>query len=165
MKNYRRNFRWCNWECFDKLAVVLGLNYPWGENFEKFTTNGSLKFTFSLPKNIDFNFSYSGLKTEFLKQIKTIDENEKVNLAYSFQHYAFLQVILNLKKVILKYKPVNLFIGGGVTQNKYFQNFIKKELQNMNINFYFPLNKYCSDNAGMIGYLAWLKINKLIQLD
>ncbi|MFP5470458.1 MAG: tRNA (adenosine(37)-N6)-threonylcarbamoyltransferase complex transferase subunit TsaD, partial [Bacteroidia bacterium] len=54
-------------EAFDKAAKVLGLPYPGGPLIDKYAKEGNPnKFEFSHPSIQGFNYSFSGLKTQFL---------------------------------------------------------------------------------------------------
>ena len=63
-------------EAFDKVARVLGLNYPGGPNIEKLAKEGenNVKFPKMLKGEGGYNFSYSGLKTgDQLRSQQTAD--------------------------------------------------------------------------------------------
>ena len=54
-------------EAFDKSGKMLGLGYPAGPIIDKLAALGdSKKFVFAQPNILDFNFSFSGLKTSIL---------------------------------------------------------------------------------------------------
>lgn len=60
-------------ECFDKVAKLLGLGYPGGPIISKFAKNGNPQtFNFSRPMidSGDFDFSFSGLKTDVLRLVR-----------------------------------------------------------------------------------------------
>ncbi len=58
-------------EAFDKVARVLGLNYPGGPNIEKLAKEGenNVKFPKMLKGEGGYNFSYSGLKTAVINYV------------------------------------------------------------------------------------------------
>ena len=76
-------------EAFDKIAKLLGLEFPGGPKVEKCAKKGNENF-FKLPKPIlnrgGCNLSFAGLKTAVLKISKSITTiQEKYDLAASFQ--------------------------------------------------------------------------------
>ena len=81
-------------EAFDKCAKVMGLPYPGGPLIDKHASNGNPDaFKFTRPRISELDYSFSGLKTNFLyflrDSLKTnksfIDENID-DLCASIQH-------------------------------------------------------------------------------
>ena len=78
-------------EAFDKAAKFLGLGYPGGPALEKISKKGSnVRFNFPRPllKSHDCNFSFSGLKTSLIREVKEIEpltENDLADIASSYQ--------------------------------------------------------------------------------
>eukprot|EP01080_Neovahlkampfia_damariscottae_P005232 gene5232-8843_t len=69
-------------ECFDKAARLL--NFPiekgGGKMIETYARNGNLdqyEFTIPLKKENNFNFSFSGLKSQLLRLVRQIEHQEK----------------------------------------------------------------------------------------
>ena len=59
-------------EAFDKCGKILGLSYPAGPSIDKMSKKGNhKKFTFTIPKVEELNFSFSGLKTNFKRFVET----------------------------------------------------------------------------------------------
>ena len=58
-------FRWCNvGECYDKVAKVIGLEYPGGPKVDKLAHQGKVTYDLPLPLNDKtYNFSFSGIKS------------------------------------------------------------------------------------------------------
>tara|TARA_B100000575_G_scaffold183492_1_gene147493 strand:+ start:56 stop:1084 length:1029 start_codon:yes stop_codon:yes gene_type:complete len=149
-------------EAFDKVAKMLGLNYPGGPEIEKLAKDGDENF-YDLPKplinNSNFNFSFSGIKTYVNLLIKKnkLDNKFIKNISASFQK-AISEIIINkLLTGMEKLNDKNIFIKsisvvGGVANNEY----IKKKLENIfdskKIDIYYPIKEMKNDNAAMI---AW----------
>lgn len=146
-------------ECFDKVAKVLGLAYPGGPQIEKKALSGDKK-KYPMPKMVEENarlsFSYSGLKTHMInlkrKLSQPLDEQEISDLSACFQEEALEHLVRKLKQAIKLHKPRSLMIAGGVAANQRFRELVNAEIQ---VKAYFPALKYCSDNAAMIGALAF----------
>ena len=89
-------------EAFDKVASLLSLPYPGGPSIEKAALDGdSSKFKFPISKMKNpYDFSYSGLKTAVLYELKyrlgrEPTEKDVSDIAASFQEAAFEPLIKN----------------------------------------------------------------------
>ena len=78
-------------EAFDKAAKFLDLGYPGGPALEKISEKGSKdRFNFPRPllKSQDCDFSFSGLKTSLIREVKEIEpltQSDVADLASSYQ--------------------------------------------------------------------------------
>lgn len=150
-------------EAFDKVARVLGLNYPGGPNIERLAKEGKpvIKFPDMLKGKGGYDFSYSGLKTAVINYVHNKEqagiEYNKADVACSFQHAA---VEVLVKKAILaaKEKGLNtITAGGGVVANGYLRETLEKEAKKSGIKVVLPPKKMCTDNAAMIAAEAYLR--------
>ncbi len=150
-------------EAFDKVAVLLGYNYPGGAKIEKLAEKGdpfAFPFKAAKIKNSPLDFSFSGLKTAVLYPLehkKSWNAKEKAGLAASFQRAAFETVFQKLLLICKQKEYKNLFVGGGVSCNRYFQKNLQKQIL---IPTYFPPEELCQDNGVMIAALASEKFSK-----
>lgn len=157
-------------EAFDKVAKILGLEYPGGPNVSRFAEsfrirnqNSRIRFPRSMLESKDFNFSFSGLKTAVLyawqKEIKQNKDNKEM-FAYEFEEAVVDILATKTIKAADKYKAKTVSICGGVAANKRLREEIclrvKKELKNTS--FCVPPIQYCGDNAAMIACLASYKV-------
>ncbi len=147
-------------EAFDKIASMLGYQYPGGVFIDSMSQNGDFE-AFSFPVAIvgEFQFSFSGLKTSvrnFLSKTfpQEIPENLKPDVCASVQHAITEQLLKGLTQAVKKYKPKSIIISGGVSAN----SSLRKKAENLGtktkIPVYIPKGEYCVDNAAMIGLLA-----------
>ena len=164
-------------EAFDKIAKLLGIEFPGGPQIEKYAEKGDKK-KYKLPKPIinkgGCNLSFAGLKTAVLKiskQIKT--DKEKFDLAASFQK-TIEEILYQKSKVAFKeFKKIhnnenNTFvIAGGVAANKKIREVLTNLCIEENFNPIFPPNNLCGDNAAMIALvgLEKFKLNKFDTFD
>lgn len=157
-------------EAFDKVARILGLNYPGGPNVERLAKEG--KNCIALPKMLknykgsEFDFSYSGLKTAVINYVhNSLDRGQQINkadVAASFQSAALDVLVEKALKVIKITGYDTLTISGGVAANGYLREKLTEAVQNKNIKLVLPEKRYCTDNGAMIGaegYLQYLKGN------
>ena len=154
-------------EAFDKVAKILGLQYPGGKEIEIRATKGNEK-KFTLPKPMidknNFNFSFSGLKTS----VNLITKKNNLNdifvndMAASFQKTISDIICIKIKKIVKKLIQDNINISslsvvGGVANNKKIKDELIKMLQNYNISLLKPPKYMLTDNAAMV---AWACISK-----
>ena len=177
-------------ECFDKTARILGLGYPGGPAIEKIVAKypapeqvrcgaGKIHLPRPMIYQKNYDFSFSGLKTAVLYNLKNLPRFAQQNLAAfgsknqpkkirKSKKYiqemcreiqqAIIDVLLSKTlKAAKKYKTKAIILGGGVTANKelrkQFKEKIKKEIPYSK--FCIPEAKYCTDNAVMVGITAF----------
>lgn len=151
-------------EALDKAARLVGLGYPGGAILEKFAKTGDpKKFRLPLPLQNDViknRFSYSGLKTAFVRLFDDIDKPNKqdiADLAASFQSRAF-DHILKVLEYHCSLKVTSLLFGGGVANNIELKKRLRKLCKKHGIKLHVPYSKKLNgDNAGMIGVCAYLR--------
>lgn len=155
-------------EALDKGARLLGLGYPGGAILEKFARTGNpKKYNPPIPLYADRvknRFSYSGLKTAFVRLFDGIKEPNKqdiADLAASFQSTAFdhVEKVLDFQINSLEIKQCNnLLFGGGVANNVELKKRLRKLCKKYGITLHVPYTKKLNgDNAAMIGVCAYLK--------
>lgn len=147
-------------ECYDKVAKVIGLEYPGGPKVDKLAHIG--KDTYDLPYPLNdnsYNFSFSGIKSAVINLVHNEEQrgNEinKENLCTSFQERVLSVIIKKTMHALEEYKVNNLIVAGGVSANKGLRERLEEECNNNNINLSFPRLNYCTDNAAMIGAAAY----------
>ena len=154
-------------EAFDKVAKILGLNYPGGKEIEIRAIKGNEK-KFNLPKPMiyknNFNFSFSGLKTSVNLITKKNELNDTFinNMAASFQKTISDIICIKIEKIIKKLiknniKVLSLSVVGGVANNGKIKAELHNELQKYGVSLLQPPKEMLSDNAAMV---AWACIHK-----
>ena len=138
-------------EAFDKVARVVGLDYPGGPKVDKLAKTGIPNI--KLPKTHfenSLDFSFSGIKTEVININHNTKDINKADLCASFEKTVTEVLIENIRKAIEQTGMKSLAIAGGVSANSYIRNEILK-LQSDDLKVYMPDLKLCTDNAAMIG--------------
>jgi N6-L-threonylcarbamoyladenine synthase len=178
-------------EAFDKAAQLLELGYPGGPAIaieatkwrsqilnSKPQTNSktkilSLKQTQNaknivLPrpmlKDKNFEFSFSGLKTALLYQIKK-DVNwqkRKAEYAAEFQQAVVDVLVEKTVKAALFHQAKTVMLSGGVSANKELREQLKKAVVEKlsGVGFVMPDLKYCTDNAAMIACAGYFQAKR-----
>ncbi len=152
-------------ECYDKVARVIGLEYPGGPKIDKLAMEGEDTYTLPQPLHDDsYNFSFSGLKSAVINLVHNEEQrgNEirQKDLATSFQKVAVNSITSKAKKAIVDKKIKNVIVAGGVAANKGLRNAMENLCSELNVDLSIPPMKYCTDNGTMIaaaGYYAYLE--------
>ena len=151
-------------EAYDKAAKILGLPYPGGPEIDKLAKTGnSHAFDFPVPlKNTQkVEFSFSGLKTALLWQVKKFQEaGEEIpvnDLCASFQRAVVEALMVKISLASRQTGLRNITISGGVSANSTLRETLST---NKNFHTWLPKLNRCTDNAVMIamaGHNAWLR--------
>ncbi len=152
-------------EAYDKVARVMGLEYPGGPKIDKLSETGedNLKFPRVWISDDTLDFSFSGLKSAVLNYINSCKMKEidykMEDVATSFQN-AVVEVLVGKAEKAMKQNNIEtLILGGGVACNNGLRSGVTKMCSENNFNLYLPNKKYCTDNAAMIasvGYYQYL---------
>ena len=137
-------------EAFDKVARVVGLDYPGGPKVDKLAKEGQANI--KLPKTHfenSLDFSFSGIKTAVININHNTKDINKADLCASFEKTVTEVLIENIEKAVAQTGMKSLAIAGGVSANSYIRNEILK-LESENLKVFMPDLKLCTDNAAMI---------------
>ncbi|MCA1623130.1 MAG: tRNA (adenosine(37)-N6)-threonylcarbamoyltransferase complex transferase subunit TsaD [Acidobacteria bacterium] len=150
-------------EAFDKVAKMLGLEYPGGPVVEKLAKEGDAsKIKFPVAKISDGrpDFSFSGLKTAVSRyirenEIRPVGENENPSpeikdLCAGFQATVIKSLVGTMEKLALDLNPKTLIVAGGVACNTALRDAAQKTAEKLNLPVYFPSKHLSTDNAAMI---------------
>lgn len=161
-------------EAFDKIAKLMNLPYPGGPEIEKLAELVDFQDFFSYPRgNLkNFNFSFSGLKTSVLYHLIQVGAYDvttksflkKDDLTFQQQVASSLLVCIGdmfeekIIRLFKKYPEIQaICFVGGVACNKYLRQRLKKTCTKLNKQFFCPIPKLCTDNAGMIAFVGHYK--------
>ncbi len=149
-------------EAFDKVARVLGLGYPGGPAIDAAAKLGdpqAIAFPRVTLEKDSLDFSFSGLKSavlNYLNACKMKNSHVKVNdVAASFQ-LAVVEVLV--EKTIRAAKKVGLSkiaMAGGVSSNSLLRDKMTAAALANKMSLYYPRPILCTDNAAMIGSMAY----------
>lgn len=143
-------------EAFDKAAKMMGLPYPGGPEIEALAIKGnpqSYPLKAGTVKGRPLDFSFSGLKTAVLYTLKAT--SDKSDLAASFQHAAFGDVIKKTLLAAEKHPCKSLVFGGGVTNNQALRKLFAEKAGHYPQAW--PSLGLSLDNAAMIAGLGYHK--------
>jgi len=154
-------------EAFDKIGKIMGLGYPAGPIIDKLSREGRSLYSFSEPQVNDYDFSFSGLKTNVLRFLQKETKNnpdfvkENINdLCASVQSRIVSILINKLRKAAFDLNIREIAIAGGVSANSELRKTLQDEGIKNKWNVYIPDFQFCTDNAAMIGMTAHFKYLK-----
>lgn len=150
-------------EALDKIGRFLGLSYPGGPYIERAAKKGNpnkYKFPSPLITSNDFDFSFSGLKTAVLREVKTMKQlnNEAIaNISASVQKAIIDVLVKKTLRAAQKYSAKSILIGGGVAANQALLNEFELKIENLKLKIplFVPEKRLCTDNAAMIAAAAF----------
>lgn len=157
-------------EAFDKTARLLGLPYPGGpaiaaEAAEYKENKSKLKmFPRPMLENNNFDWSFSGLKTAVARQILSSEKKiSKERLAAEVQEAIIDVLVKKSLRAVDKFKPKSFLLAGGVAANKRLGEKFNLGIRNskLEIDFFVPSPKLCTDNAAYIASYAHFNYSPL----
>ena len=151
-------------ECYDKVARVIGLEYPGGPKLDKLAHEGEPTYKLPVPlKDDSYNFSFSGLKSAVINLAHNEEQRgnklNEADLATSFQKVAIESITTKIRKAIIEKNIQTVIVAGGVAANQGLRTAMQEVAEELNVDLSIPPMKYCTDNATMIaaaGYYAYL---------
>jgi N6-L-threonylcarbamoyladenine synthase len=164
-------------EAFDKVARMLGLPYPGGpvvsqyaqvhrEQHPTWTAETDPEGFVSLPRpmihSVDFDFSFSGLKTAVLYYFRNLSEDEQHSeitiqkICRAFEDAAVEVLVSKTMRACEESAAQSLIIGGGVIANTHLRTSLTAAANQRNIALHMPSPDLATDNAVMIAMAAYL---------
>ncbi len=152
-------------EAFDKVAQILGLNYPGGAALAALAAQGNpTRFHLTRPMldKPGFDFSFSGLKTQtnILARSLQFDTQTRADLAAAFQTAMVDTLVIKTQHALRHTGLKRLIIAGGVAANTLLRSRIRTMAHALNVCVYFPRIDFCTDNAAMIAYLGYQRMQR-----
>lgn len=151
-------------EAFDKSAKLLGLGYPGGPALSKLAEQGDAA-AFRLPRPLlhsgDLDFSFAGLKTAVLTQVKKLEgelEARKADVAASTQA-AIVEVLVKKSLAALEETGMKrLVVAGGVGANRLLRAQLDEACAKRGVRVHYPELHLCTDNGAMIAMAAAMRL-------
>lgn len=151
-------------EAFDKVARVLGLEYPGGVKIDRISQGiePQIKFIRTDFAHDDFDVSYSGLKTAVINYVHKLEQTgQKIDvpqIAASFQQQAVDMIAQKTIRACQKFQQKKLVLAGGVAANSCLRRTLDTLCRQNGIELFFPPLEFCTDNAAMIGSVAYYQM-------
>ncbi len=154
-------------EAIDKCSKVMGLGYPGGPIIDRLARKGNpMTFKFAEPQIPGMNYSFSGLKTSFLYNLRKwvaeepdFVERHKEDLAASLE-YTIVEILMRKLRLAVKETGIkHVALAGGVSANNGLRNSFQEHACKYGWKIYIPKFSYTTDNAAMIGIVGNYKYN------
>lgn len=148
-------------EAFDKVAKLLGLDYPGGPEIEKQARNGNpaaVDFPRSMLDSGDLNFSFSGLKTAVRVFIGKHPDFPLADLCASFQQAVTDVLVGKARKAIRLTGCRTLALSGGVSCNGALRRAMERMAAEDGVRFLSADRVLSTDNAAMIAAAGLLRL-------
>lgn len=158
-------------EAFDKVAKMLGLDWPGGPAVERTAASGDAA-RFDLPRPLvgrpGCDFSFSGLKTAVRHRIlelgeSGLDRRARADLCASFQAAVRDCLVDRTRNALRIFRARHggsprLVVAGGVAANRTIRGALAALAAEEGANLVVPPARLCTDNAVMV---AWAAIERL----
>ena len=150
-------------EAYDKVARLLGLEYPGGPLINALAKEGNpraIAFPRGMMRQQDnrYDFSFSGLKTAVARHVETMEAaGETVDVAdlcASFQEAVADVLTAKALRACQDTGSHTLIMGGGVTSNSRLRALAAERCEKAGIKLRVPSPHYCTDNGAMIAAAA-----------
>jgi len=150
-------------EAFDKVAAMLGLEFPGGPAISRLAKDGNPKaFRFPRPflnEPDQIRFSFSGLKTAVRYQLyghgnpigdpKTLPKKLIADVAASFQQAVVDCIVGKSLQALRKTGLKTLCVGGGVAANHLLREQLESAIKDEEATLWIASSNLCTDNAAM----------------
>ena len=152
-------------EAIDKCSKVMGLGYPGGPIIDRLARQGNPEaFTFSKPNIPGYDYSFSGLKTSFLYNLRDwlkddpdFIEHHKCDLAASLEKTIVDILMKKLRLAAKDLKIKQVAVAGGVSANNGLRNAFHDYARRYGWKVFIPRFSYTTDNAAMIAIAGYFK--------
>ena len=152
-------------EAIDKAAKVMGLGYPGGPIIDRLARQGNPEaFKFSKPHIPGYDYSFSGLKTSFLYNLRDwlkddpdFIEHHKEDLAASYERAIVDTLMAKLRLAARDLGIRQVAVAGGVSANTGLRNAFNDHARRYHWQVFIPKFSYTTDNAAMIAQAGYFK--------
>ena len=143
----------------------MGLGYPGGPIIDRLARQGNPKaYQFSEPHIPGLDYSFSGLKTSFLYNLRKwveddpdFVEHHKEDLAASLE-WTIVDILMKKLRLAVKQTGIkHVAVAGGVSANNGLRNAFQDHAHRYGWTIYIPKFSYTTDNAAMIGIVGYQK--------
>ena len=153
-------------EAFDKSAQLLELPYPGGPVLDRISADGrpgAFKFPRPLMRDPRIVFSFSGLKTavrlEVEKLPRPFTDQARADVALELNEAVADVLVHRLDQAAREHRVRAVYLAGGVAANSVLRRRVAALADELGVHFRPPELAYCTDNAAMIAYAGWARLD------
>lgn len=148
-------------EAFDKTAQLLELGYPGGPQIAHLAEQGQagrLKLPRPMLHSGDLDFSFSGLKTAVMLQVRSSAPAARADIAAEFQA-AIVEVLVAKSVAAVEHCGLErLVVAGGVGANRALRARLSATGARKGFEVFYPAPEFCTDNGAMIALAGALRM-------
>jgi N6-L-threonylcarbamoyladenine synthase len=152
-------------ECFDKVAKLLGYEYPGGPKISKMAVDGdpdAIRFPRPMIREDHCHFSFAGLKTSALYWVRDHAVFPANDFCASVEQAIVDVLVAKTLRAAAMYHPASVLLVGGVAANTKLRTTLDEQIKT-----YFPASvfriphlRYCMDNGAMIAAAGFYHAQK-----
>ncbi len=152
-------------EAYDKVAKLLGLEYPGGPVIDRLAREGNpAAVNFPRGRREGYDFSFSGLKTAVRNHIALFTSKDHgidpaahvADVAASFQAAVVDILVEKTIQAAAETGTDTIIVAGGVAANSALRAKLREQTTARNIALFLPGPGLCIDNAAMIALTGFL---------
>ena len=158
-------------EAYDKIARFLNLGYPGGPVIDKLAKEGNPDaIPFKRPmleEGFGYDFSFSGIKTAVVNYVnrqsvagassETSSVTRVADIVASFQQAVVDVLVEKTIRAANDFNCKEIALAGGVSANSELRTQLLNRCKVEQLTAHIPSLIYCTDNAAMIGAVAFYK--------
>lgn len=148
-------------EAFDKTAKLLGLGYPGGPALSRLAetgTPGRIRLPRPMLGSGDLDFSFSGLKTAAITQVKKAPGISRPDLARAFVDAVVEVLVAKCTSAMQATGLEQLVVSGGVSANRQLRAALNSAARRTGFAVFYPEPELCTDNGAMVAFAAALRL-------
>ncbi|NLS43093.1 tRNA (adenosine(37)-N6)-threonylcarbamoyltransferase complex transferase subunit TsaD [BEV proteobacterium] len=150
-------------EAFDKMAKLLGLDYPGGPMLSKLAQCGDAsRFTFPRPMTDrqGLDFSFSGLKAFAANTIRANGnyDQTRADIARAFEDAVVDTLAIKCRRALDETGFKRLVMAGGVSANRTLRARLTEIMAKLGGAVFYARPEFCTDNGAMIAYAGSVRL-------
>ena len=150
-------------EAFDKVATLLGLQYPGGPALAELAREGDpdrFRFPRPMTDRPGLDFSFSGLKTFALNTLTREPRDERLfaDVARAFEDAVVDTLVIKCRRALRSTGLPALVVSGGVGANRRLRAALASMARSEGAAVSFPRPELCTDNGAMIAYAGCCRL-------
>ena len=154
-------------EAFDKVAKLLGLEYPGGPAIERFAVLGDasrVRLKAPMASGESLEMSFSGIKTQVAQLFPEGDANKSEadvrNACAAFQTAVTTVLAEKTTRAAVREGVEDIVLSGGVAANRELRRRVSELAAARGVRVLAPPTVSCTDNAAMIAYAGALRLKR-----
>lgn len=151
-------------EAFDKVAAMLGLDYPGGPAIARLAARGQegrFRFPRPMTDRPGLDFSFSGLKTYTFNTVAKckheatdteLSDQDRADIARAFEEAVVATLTIKCRRALQQTGMKQLIIAGGVSANQSLRAALEAMVVKEGAVLRYARPQFCTDNGAMIAY-------------